>query len=205
MLTKKSSNPKFDNCNIERTIIGDNSQYYEHYTDNSQHTHISENYSTFEGRKENENIIWNIFTAFIEKLAPFFISRFGETKTTILGFSISILGVLFCSYPVLFNDNNLSIILDNTGQKFEFTFVFGYALVIIAVIILSIGLISDHTKCKKCNKGFGYKEIKRPLIEETRCSKGIIQKTTRYYKCQYCGDEKIVSSKRIIKYKDLLK
>jgi hypothetical protein len=227
LLTEIPSKPGFKDCNIERTVIGDNSQYNEHNIDNSKHIEridigdnsqyyenyinnsqniYSENYSKYEGRKENDNIFWNIFTAFIEKLAPLFISRFDESKTILLGFSVAILGFLISSSPFLFfSDNNLSIIPDDAGYKLEFTFLFGYFLVIIAALILSIVLIGNHTKCKKCNKDFGYKEVKRPLIEETRCSDGIRKKTTRYYKCQYCGDEKNVPMERTIKYKDLLK
>lgn len=108
----------------------------------------------------------------------------------LLGFSVAVLGFLTSSSPSLFfGSNNFPTVSDDTGYKLEFTFLFfGYPLVITGFLIFSSVLISNHTKCKKCNQDLGYKEIKRLLIEETRCSEGIIKKTTRYYKCQYCGD-----------------
>lgn len=188
-----SSKQKFKNCKFEGNVFGNNSNY----TDNSKHTHVSGNYCTYEGWKKS-NIFSNLI---LEKLAPLFISRFGESKSMLLGFSISILGVFVGTSSIIFgNNSNLSII----SNDFEFyleliKMAFSSLLFLIGYTIFFSIVVNDRTKCKVCGRGFAYKEIKRPLIEETYCSEGIIRKTIRYYKCQYCNDEKVVLIEELIK------
>jgi hypothetical protein len=101
------------------------------------------------------------------------------------------------SFSTLSNDNKYYLSL--------LKLFFSYILVSIGSLILLSIAFSDHTKCKICGRSFGYKEIKRPLIEERNCSDGIRKKTVRYYKCQYCGAEEKVPHEQLIKYEYLLK
>ena len=78
-MTKISCKPEFENCKIERTVLGDKSQYNEHYEDKSQHIyndnsrHIySGNHSTYKGQKETDNIFMSIL---INPTAPFDFSK----------------------------------------------------------------------------------------------------------------------------------
>lgn len=191
-----NTSTNFEKCKIEGNVFGNNSSY----TDNSKHTYFSGNYCTYEGRKENDNIFPNIFLLILEKLAPLFIDRYGKSRSILLGFFIVILGGFVAFSSILSTDtSNFSNVQNDTGYNLEFLkLFFSYTLIFIgSIIFLSISA-SDHTKCKVCGRGFGYKEIRRPLIEEMICSDGIRKKTTRYYKCQYCGNEKVVPIKELI-------
>jgi hypothetical protein len=213
-LTKISSKPEFENCKIERTVFGDKSQYNEHYEDKSQHIyndnsrHIySGNHSTYKGQKETDNIFMSIYFALIEKLAPKFFSRFGETGTMLLGFLSLILGGITLNSSVIYNlSNNFWIISNDVGHHLEtLTIFFGFLLFTVGIIMVSSKMISTQTKCEQCKRNFGYKETKRPLVEETKCSDGIRKTTTRYYKCQFCGYETEIPFERLIKYEELKK
>jgi hypothetical protein len=177
-----SSKQKFENCKFEGNVFGNNSNY----TDNSKHTHVSGNYCTYEGWKENK-IFLNLI---LEKLAPLLISHFGKSKSMLLGFSIAIVGFLI---------GNFSIINDSDYHLQFLKLFFSLFLASIGCIMFLSIVTNDSTKCETCGRGFAYKEIKRPLIEETYCSEGIIRKTTRYYKCQYCNDEKVVLIEELMK------
>ncbi len=188
-----SSKQKFKNCKFEGNVFGNNSNY----TDNSKYTHVSGNYCTYEGWKENK-IFSNLI---LEKLAPLLISRFGESKSMLLGFSILLFGCFVGTSSILFKNNSD---LPTTSNDFEFDLwfikmAFSSLLFLTGFTIFFSIVDNNQTKCKICGRGFGYKEIKRPLIEETYCSEGIIKKTTRYYKCQYCNDEKVVLIEELIK------
>ncbi|RXA21833.1 hypothetical protein EQO05_00935 [Methanosarcina sp. MSH10X1] len=186
----------FEKCKIEGNVFENNSIY----TDNSKHTHFSGNYCTYEGRKENDNILLNIFLFILEKLAPLFIDRYGKSKSMFLGLFIVILGGFVAFSSILSTDvPDFLIVQNNTGYYLEFLkLFFSYILILIGSIIFLSIFASDHTKCKMCGRGFGYKEIRRPLIEEMICSDGTRKKTTRYYKCQYCGAEKVEPTEELI-------
>lgn len=190
----------FENCTIGGNVFGS-------YTDNSRHPHISGNYCTYEGRKESEDLFSYIFTCILEKLAHLLISRYGKLKSMLLGLFIAICGGFVAIYPILFG-NITFFSKESTDVEYGLLFpnlFFSYIAVSIGLLILLSIVVSDHTKCKQCGRGFSYKEIKRPLIEETNCSDGIRKKTIRYYKCQYCGAEEEVPYEKVIKYKDLIK
>jgi hypothetical protein len=177
-----SSKQKFKNCKFEGNVFGNNSNY----TDNSKHTHVSGNYCTYEGWKENK-IFSNLI---LEKLAPLLISHFGKSKSMLLGFSIAIVGSLI---------GNFSIINDSDSHLQFLKLFFSLFLASIGCIMFLSIVTNDSTKCKTCGRGFAYKEVKRPLIEETYCSEGIIKKTIRYYRCQYCNDENVLLIEELIK------
>lgn len=191
-----SSKQKFENCKFKGNVFGNNS----HYTDNSQHTHVSGNYCTYEGWKEN-NIFSNILQLILEKLAPLLISRFGRSKSILLGVSVAIVGLVIGNSSILFpNTTNFSTLSNSSDYHLGFLKIyFGLFLSSIGCIIFLSIVTNDGTKCKTCGRGFAYKETKRPLIEETYCSEGIVKKTTRYYKCQYCNDEKVLLIEELIK------
>lgn len=149
----------------------------------------------------------NIFESILEKLATFFIGRYGKSKSMLLGLFIAICGIFVDYFSILSTDvTNFSNAQTNIGYDLEFL------KLLFSLIIASIGatislsvVASDHTKCKICGRSFGYKEIKRPFIKEINCSDGIRKKTVRYYKCQYCGAEEEVPHEQLIKYEHLLK
>jgi hypothetical protein len=191
-----SSPHKFENCKIEGNVIGNNS----HYVDNSQHTLVSGNYCTYEGWKEN-NIISNILRPILKKLAPLLISRFGKLKSMLLGLSIMIVGFLISESPILLpNTTGFPTVSNVNDFHLELLrMFFGLLLLFFGCTIFLSIVANESTKCEKCGRSFAYKEIKRPLVKETYCSEGIVKKTTRYYKCQYCNDEKVTLIEELIK------
>jgi|CZCB01.1.fsa_nt_gi DNA-directed RNA polymerase subunit RPC12/RpoP len=202
-MPKISSKQKFENCKIEGSVLGDHSQLI----DKSQHhTHISGNYCNYEGRTEDSNPSAYIITYILKKLSSFLISHFGELKSKLLGVFIIILG-LFGAINTIISTYNAGF---STTSSSEFNLWFIqmgiiYLLVCTGFVILLSISTNNHTKCEKCGQSFAYKERKRPLVEEKNCSDGIRQKTTRYYKCQYCGHEREMPYNRLIKYEYLIK
>lgn len=202
-MPKISSKQKFENCEIKGNVLGDNAQY----TDNSQyHTNISGNYCTYEGRTEDSNLFSYIITYILKKLSSFLISHFGELKSKLLGIFIIISG-LFGAINTIISTYNTGFSTTSSSEFNLWSIKMGfiYLLVCTGLVIFSSISTNNHTKCEKCGHSFAYKEIKRPLIEETKCSDGIRQKTTRYYKCQYCDHERETQYKKLIKYEYILK
>lgn len=68
-------------------------------------------------------------------------------------------------------------------------------LLIVSIILIFIGgtLLSlvnykYDSKCRKCGKFYALRESEEPKVREVKARGGIIETTTRTYKCKNCGN-----------------
>lgn len=137
---------------------------------------------------------------FIEKSSIFLINFLGERKVKYIGLITTIVGIIDVIAWVVSITND---IIPMTYNKYTFYVVgFGFLLVIFGLLFLKLLTYKIERKCPKCNKDYAMEEYRDPDVKEVETSEGLRKKTTRYYKCKYCGNEDTIIEKDLIPYEE---
>ena len=151
-----------------------------------------DNNVTYEGDKENNFIL--------QIISPVLIRKYGKKNVGITGFISFISGLITIS--TWFNslsENNLFPFLPSIDTfSSQMVLYLGLILVVIGILLFSVITYHSANQCKKCKEEFAYDENRDPTIEEVKTVDGTKIKTTRYYKCKFCGYEETAVIKRTV-------
>jgi len=147
---------------------------------------------TYEGDKENNFVL--------QIISPFLIKKYGRKNVGIAGF-ISFISSLI-TISTWFNSssgNNFFPFLPSIDiLSSRWILYLGFGLLVIGILLISVLAYHSATRCENCKKEFAYDEIRDPKIEQIKTLEGTRIKTTRYYKCKFCGHEDTAVSKRTV-------
>lgn len=147
---------------------------------------------TYEGDKEQNFIL--------KTISPFLIRKYGKKNVGITGFISIIFGLL--TDLTWFNSssgNNLFSFLPSIDTfSSQWVLYIGLIFTGIGAVLFSVFTYHSANQCKKCEKEFAYDEINDPKIEEVKTVNGTKIKTTRYYRCKFCGYEDAVIKKTVV-------
>ncbi len=143
---------------------------------------ISSESKVYEVNKEN---------VIVEKIvAPYLIKRYGKNKVSFVGAISLISGLITIITAInsMFSVKIYSFLPAAPKSISNWMLFFGFILVLVGSLFLSVLTYHSSTKCKKCKKDFAYEEIKNPIRQDTETEEGTWRTITKTYECKYCGD-----------------
>jgi hypothetical protein len=165
-----SNNNTSNNSNNESSIkIGSKNKIDKSVVGNNNEVSFTNNKNTlhYNGTRKN-NFLYKMISELI-------VGYLGKTKVRNVGVGSVIAGTIL----TLSSGNNVNL----------YFFYLGLLLIFIGCLFIYALFHSNTTTCKKCSKEFAYYEYKNPDIQEIKEPKRIIETTTTYFKCKYCGYE----------------